>query len=329
MNSFRILFLATAVGATSASFAFGIYGHSGLSGGFRWDNEARVMNGVERSLQGGLRYSVQGGNYQAYRDTFTWSGVAPTVAAFTAAVQSAFNDWTVVDPVSGLGTTLSFVEDLGTATSTSVSGGVRMGAEIDLLGATSGQTFGVGDGGLRAEAFFSAVNVTGGVTLTSGTTNYTPAAISGADVTMNSNSNALWTLDWFRTILRHEIGHSLGLADVDNQSGPGGTFIDDNYVAGQAGTTLTNSFAGLINPLNPAASPLNLYTIPNNINGFDAAGVEILMESNISNFFLTNSLQNDDFAGRQFLYPTAVPEPATMLALGAGAALIARRRRKA
>ncbi len=152
MSSIRILSLGIALSATSASFAFGIFGNTGLSGGFRWDSTARTMQGVERSLQGGLRYSVQGGSYQAYRDTFSWSGVAPTVAAFQSAVQSAFNDWTVVDPVSGLGTTISFTEDLGTATSTQLIGGVRMGAEIDLMGATSGQTFNVGDGGLRAEA---------------------------------------------------------------------------------------------------------------------------------------------------------------------------------
>jgi len=328
MPAYKCIAIGLAMVSFSTSFAFGIFGNSGLAGGFRWDSEARTMQGVERSLQGGLRYSVQGGNYQAYRDTFSWSGPAPTVAAFQTAVQSAFSDWLVVDPASGLGTTISFTEDLGTATSTQIISGVRMGAEIDLLGATSGQTYSVGDGGLRAEAFFNAVNVTGGVTLTSGTTNYTPAAISGADITMNSNTNALWTLDWFRTILRHEIGHALGFADVDTNSGPGGTFIDDNYVAGQAGTTLMNSFAGLINPLNPAASPLNFYTIPNNVNGFDDPNVNILMESNIANFFLTNSLQNDDFAARQFLYPTAIPEPGTMIAVGLGAAFLARRRRK-
>ena len=26
----------------------------------------------ERSLDGGLRYSLQGGSYQAYRDLFSW-----------------------------------------------------------------------------------------------------------------------------------------------------------------------------------------------------------------------------------------------------------------
>jgi len=42
-----------------------IFGNDGLSGGFRWDAAPRTMNGLERSLNGGLRYSVQGGSFQA------------------------------------------------------------------------------------------------------------------------------------------------------------------------------------------------------------------------------------------------------------------------
>ena len=56
-----------------------IFGDVGLAGGFRWDVAPRTINGNERSLDGGLRYSLQGGSYQAYRDLFSWSAV-PSVA---------------------------------------------------------------------------------------------------------------------------------------------------------------------------------------------------------------------------------------------------------
>lgn len=322
----KIAFSALAfVAGCGSALGFGFYGGSGLSGGYRWDAAPRQMGGLDRSLSGGLTYSVLGGSYSAFKNVFTWSGAAPTDAAFQQAVERAFSAWTVVDPASGLGTTVSFRPDFGTAVSTSVVSGVRQGAMIDLFGASSGSTFSNGDPGLRAEAFFSAV--AGTVTLTSGTANYNAAPISGADVTLNSNTNALWTLPWFETILRHEIGHTLGLADVDLQSGPGGTFVDDNYNPNNAAATLSNSFAGMVNIANPAASAgLSTYSIPTSV--FAQSGVDIMMESNISSFFLTNSLQNDDFAGRQFLYPTAVPEPATMTVLAlAGLAALRRRKR--
>ena len=329
------LFAACFASAASGAFAFGIYGNTGLTGGYRWDAAPQTMGGLERSLNGGLRYSVQGSSYQAYRDTFSWSGGAPSVAAFQTAVQSAFNAWTAFDPASNLATTVSFTQDLATGVDGAVVNGVRQGAEIDLFGANSASTWGNGDGSLRAEAWFNASSVPGGYTLTSGTAGYAPFAISGADIIMNSNPNALWTLGWFQTILTHEIGHALGLADVDFQSGPNGTFIDDNYDGtnnATAAATLTNSFAGLVNIANPAASALNMYFVNNGSPGFDSPGAEILMESSISNFFLANpSLQNDDFAGRQFLYPTnPVPEPmsAAVLAIGTAAMAFRRSRKK-
>jgi hypothetical protein len=328
MKGARVAFAAALAGlSASGALGFGIFGNTGLSGGFRWDAAPRTAGGLERSLDGGLRFSLQGGNYQTYRDSFQWSGGAPTVAAFQAAVNAAFQAWRAVDPLTLLGTTITFTEDLGTAVDPNVVSGVRLGSEIDLF------AHNFGDNGLRADAWFNAVGGTP-YTLTSGTANYATGAISGADIRMNANVNARWTLPIFQTVLTHEIGHALGLADVDLNSGPNGTFIDDNFNGSSSATalaTLTNSFALLVNPMNPAVSPLSLYTVQNGDPGFDTPGVEILMESAISGFFIgnPNPLQNDDFAGRQFLYPTfPVPEPATMAALALGAALLVRRRRR-
>lgn len=317
----RLLAVVGMVGflcSASHSVGFGIFNATGLNGGSRWDAAPRTLGGVERSLDGGLRFSLQGGSYQSYRDLFSWSGPTPSVASFEQAVLEAFAFWTMSDPQTDLGTTLKFVPDLATPVSRATSGSVRLGAEIDLFGAIDGAFWDPGDSGNRAEAFFDSVSVSGNLKLTSGTTNYPGFAISGADITFNTNPGAQYSLTSFRTILTHEIGHTLGFADVDITSGASGTFIDDNLNASNSQTalaTLTNSYALLINPFNPAASPLQLYTVADGDPGFDTSGVDILMESSIPEaFFGTGlSLSNDDFAGRQFMYP--VPEPASTMLL--------------
>ena len=293
-----------------------IFGNTGLNGGSRWDAAARTINGNERSLDGGLRYSLQGGSYQAYRDLFSWQGITPSVTAFEARVKSAFNAWTIVDPVSGLGTKLRFTEDLGTNVVGSINGGGinTAGAEIDLFGSTNASFWNTGNSSTQGETFFNTTSGTS-LTLTSGTTGYSGFAISGVDITMNSNSGALYTLDVFETILTHEIGHAIGLGDVDT-AGNFGNFIDDNYDDSSNATaldTLTNSWANLVNPLNPAdSSELSLVSVVNGTPGIDTVGVDILMETNIPASLIGNDtpLQNDDFGGRQFLYPTVVPIPA-------------------
>lgn len=58
---------------------------------------------------------------------------------------------------------------------------------------------------------------------------------------------------------------------------------------------------------NSANSPgLSIFSVPNSAFGTAAAGVDILLESNIPiTFFVYElSLQNDDFGTRQFLYPS-------------------------
>src|SRR5215510_12683906 len=106
------VWLAGASGLAGAGVMFGESPAGTIGGGFRWDAAPRTIAGFgERSLDGGLRYSLQGGSYQAYRDFFSWSGGTPTVAAFQTAVEQAFNAWTVPDPVSGLTTRIVFVFD--------------------------------------------------------------------------------------------------------------------------------------------------------------------------------------------------------------------------
>ncbi|HEY6563239.1 MAG TPA: hypothetical protein VIY86_01975, partial [Pirellulaceae bacterium] len=87
------------------------FSNAALGGGSRWDAAPRMISlsgtPFERSLDGGLRYSLQGGSFTAYRDLFSWTSL-PTVAAFSSAVQQAFDAWGAIDPVSGIGSTLTF-----------------------------------------------------------------------------------------------------------------------------------------------------------------------------------------------------------------------------
>lgn len=323
-------------GQAQGGVIFGFTG-SGLGGGFRWDANPRSFNlggnNFERSLSGGLRYSLQGGSYQSYRDLFSWN-VVPSVTDFQTAVDNAFRAWEIPDPVTGLNSGVSFRADLSTPVEGTVNGGGvnTRGAEIDLFGSTRATLWNVGNTGTQGETFFNASGSS--VRLTSGTANYASGAIIGADITMNSNRGAVYTLDVFRRILTHEIGHSIGLGDVEGDINPG-AFIDDNFNGANATTalaTLTNSWTALVNPLNPAASPLSRFTVPDANPGLRTAGVDILMRSRGVGIGPTNPvenlfpLRNDDFGTRQFLYPT-IPAPTALAGLALGSLFAARRRR--
>ncbi len=294
----------------------------------RWDAGPRSFErgsaSLERSLEGGLRYSLQGGSYEAFRDAFAWRDGPPPAELFAAAVDAAFTVWTATDPETGLFTCLSFTPDFATPVNPGVVDRVRLGAEIDLFAATAAVHWSAGSAVLQGESYFSDIGVAGTLVLTSGVVTPYSSAITGADITLNSNPQALWDLPTFQTVLTHEIGHALGLADVDVYAGPLGQFIDDNFDGASSDTargTLNNSFALLIDPFDPSASVLDgtlaLRTVADADPGFDTPGVDILMESLISASVIgrLGALAADDFAARQYLYPVVIPEPATLVVL--------------
>lgn len=312
-----------------------------IGGGSRWDAVPRTINlgGIpyERSLAGGLRYTVTGQSFETFRNEFHWDTV-PSVAAFQLAVQQAFDAWTAPDPVTGLSTSLKFLPDLTQVplVYTQFGGGVDpRGAEIDIVAQPYGGSWNLGDNRTVAETYFAGISST--VTLTSGTANYAGSnAISGADIYINNNPGAVYSLDYFRRLLTHEIGHAIGLGDVEGSITPG-AFIDDNYDGSTSATalaTLTNSWALKVNPLNPGASVgLNRYFVSAGDPGTATPGVDILMESNNSGISpgnpLTNltPLSNDDYGMRQFLYPVSIPEPSTFGLVVCAAIFLASQRR--
>ncbi len=331
-----LLSLFFVITLSNCAFAGAIFNTSGntLIGGARWDANERIIAGVgERSLAGGIRYSVQGGSFESFRDAFSWSSL-PSIADFANGVQSAFDIWSSVDPVSGLGSDLYFVPDLTTEVvgkNTNGNGGLDIaGAEIDLFATNDAYFWNVGSSGTQAETWFNWTNDE--VALTSGTENYTDSsAITGADILINSNTNARYNLDVFVRLLAHEIGHAIGLADVDVWSE---RFIDDNYDPADPQATLTNSWANRVDVYDPSSSPLNVYDV-----GTDpryVAGVDILMESYglgiapgnpVGN---PNPLTNDDYGTRQFLYPfiaAEIPEPASFALVLSALFLLVRARK--
>lgn len=346
-NSYRRFAKAAAVGlalgsaAANAGVIQGTYLADGITGGARWDYAPRTLTIFgqprDRSLSNGLSFNMQGGSFQAYRDLFSWSGgTPPSVADFKTAVEQAFDAWTVMDPVSRFGTKLSFRFDSTVAVAgiSTVNAFSRDGAEIDLFGSGAAGLWGSSSAGIRGLTTV-AVEDELTVKLTSGVANYFGSrVISGADIVMNSQSSAQYTLDSFRRILTHEIGHAIGLGDVDV-----GTvkFIDNNYdgtSAASRAATLSDSWASLVNPLDPSNSAgLRVYTLSPGV--FSTAGVNLLMESNGLGVWPGNPLSdttpltNDEYGTRQFLYPdlapVPVPEPAEYLLFGLGLLAVAAR----
>jgi hypothetical protein len=296
-----LLAVALAIVGPAPSFGFGVRYDSLFGSGRaqRWDAAPRTLdNGQERSLDGGLRVSVEGGSFGAFKNEFDWQTV-PTDAEFQQAIEQSFDIWTMVDPANGLGTDLRFVFDPSVDVTLDDH---TTGAEIDLFGEPIGSSF----QGLATYAARGPLDVT----LTSGTVLPDTLAIVGSQVVLNTN-DAQWTLGIFRSVLTHEIGHVLGLEDVET-AGVNGEFIDDNFDARDAASinaTLTNNFAHLIDPTDPENSPgLSHYAIPSaqfdvGLQGGNRFAPHLLMESLGDPNISYEQLDADSFAGRQFLYP--------------------------
>ncbi|MEZ4291456.1 MAG: hypothetical protein R3E53_13325 [Myxococcota bacterium] len=86
----------------------------GASGWLRWDAAPREVDGLERSLAGGLRYSIEHGDYQDPARRVPLAAGAAERRGLPGGRGAAFENWTVVDPVTGLPAGYHFVEDLAT-----------------------------------------------------------------------------------------------------------------------------------------------------------------------------------------------------------------------
>ncbi|CAN5428502.1 hypothetical protein BH23VER1_BH23VER1_15430 [soil metagenome] len=312
------------IGLVATAAGFGV---SLDEGGYasRWD----ASPSQSRSLDGGLTYNV--GNffgdsgYENFANQFTFSDGSGQ-AEVEQAVGEALDAWTAVDPATGLGAGFTFTAALGEAYSPFSPGA---GAEIDIVAV---------DFGNSSPSGFTDRTVSGTVMmLSSGVAAGGGSAINGADIRLNSNFTASWTIEQFRAVLIHELGISLGLVDVDVPvDGFLPPFFDDNYDGTDSATalaTLTNPWADQIDPFDPEGTPgLQTFSVNDGDPGFDTEGVDIVMETEIPVSLLSDpTLSNDDYAGRQFLYPVvlAIPEPSVPALLLAGLCAVAFRRRRA
>src|SRR5581483_7372930 len=311
--------LAPIYGVDQNGVFTGMIPASSIDDGARWDTT---------SLGGGLSYNF--GEWSAtaanlattlnnVADFFAkfgnWVDAKPSLNAFSAAVNSAFSTWANAwqpsgGPISFTKTSANVGTGVSSWTSFALSGNNLVGNEIDILATSLGAggaygltpDFGTGDD----------VHLTNGFGYASIGGLFPSSKILAVDIALNSDTT--WTLPLFTFVLTHELGHALGLGDVDAFPGSSSTsFWDtDNDVS----NIMPINTAGDVRddlPVVPARPALSLA---------DADG-KILMCSTCPTRLTT--LQNDDSAGIHFLYP--VPEPGTLALLGLTGAILAWRRR--
>ncbi len=270
----------------------------------RWDaaNFVEPSHGKSRSLMDGLEVGLPGGNVAGLRGEFraaSWKdGVVPTAAELEAQIEAAFKIW---EPSTVHPDAAEIDFKLG---NTPIVRDSADGAEIDFY---------IEDlaAGLQGRTTVQSRR-NRNVRLTSGIDNYPSATIAGVDLRLDQdNKGDLWTLDTFRQVLKHELGHALGFGEAD-LDGIAKRFFDPD-------ATLNNAMS--INRIDP-----NNGMVAREYDARAFRRVDILMESNGA---LVDVLAPDDAGGRAFLYPRpAVPEPSTWVLLALGLAILRNRARR-